>query len=440
MAMPETQREITAAPNRDVEPGYQNLIRYFDGVADVREKWISRNRTYNRELLRAVSQNVPPGSRVLEIGAGTGWLLEELKPSAGVGVDMSPAMVAKASSLRPRLRFVQGFAENVRLGETFDHIVIADTLGFVRDMQAAFENLRPHCTADTRVIVTTYNVFWRPLLNFLERVGLKMRQPESNWLSPVEITNMLTLAGFEVVKKGERLLLPVGIPLLSGLLNRFVCHLPVFYRFALIQYLVARPLGMSTNSAPSVSVIVPARNEAGNIEHILNEIPELGRETEIVFVEGGSQDETWEAIRQSAERHPERKIRYLRQTGKGKGDAVRAGFDAATGDLLMIFDADRTVPASELVKIYHALASNQGEFATGNRLVYPMEQGAMPYFNLLGNMFFKFVLSWLLGQRICDTLCGAKALSRANYRRLAAMNLLGGLDPFGDYDLSGTTT
>jgi glycosyltransferase involved in cell wall biosynthesis len=162
----------------------------------------------------------------------------------------------------------------------------------------------------------------------------------------------------------------------------------------------------------------------------------MGAGTELIFVEGHSRDDTYATIERAIREHPERRCKLLRQTGKGKGDAVRLGFEAASGDVLMILDADLTVPPESLPRFHDALASGRGEFVNGVRLVYPMDDRAMRFLNLVANRAFSVVFTWLLGQPIKDTLCGTKVLSRENYRRIAAnRSYFGEFDPFGDFDL-----
>jgi glycosyltransferase involved in cell wall biosynthesis len=186
----------------------------------------------------------------------------------------------------------------------------------------------------------------------------------------------------------------------------------------------------------SVSVIVPARNEAGNIPAIFERLPQLGPQMEIVFVEGHSQDGTRAAIEREITAHAERDCRLIQQSGVGKADAVRAGFAAARGQILMILDADLTVPPEDLTRFQAALLTGKGELINGVRLVYPMERQAMQGLNLLGNKLFSLAFSWLLGQPIKDTLCGTKVLWRRDYDRIrAGRSYFGDFDPFGDFDL-----
>jgi glycosyltransferase involved in cell wall biosynthesis len=184
-------------------------------------------------------------------------------------------------------------------------------------------------------------------------------------------------------------------------------------------------------------VVVPARNEAGNIESLIERVPRMGPDDELIFVEGHSTDGTWETIRKAAEQHGKsRRILIAQQDGRGKGDAVRKGFSLATREIFMILDADLTVPPEDLPRFYRAITGGVGEFINGSRLVYPMEDRAMRFLNMLGNRFFAYAFSFVLGQRFKDTLCGTKVLSKANYESIQRhRSFFGTFDPFGDFDL-----
>ena len=257
-------------------------------------------------------------------------------------------------------------------------------------------------------------------------------------MTVADISNLLELTGFEVIRTTQEILFPVNIPIITKFLNQFLVRVWPLNHLALTNFIIARlkPNIFEIKSQAKVSVIVPARNEEGNIDEIIMRTPEMGTGTEIVFVEGHSTDNTLDAIKKSIAKYPNKNISVFTQTGKGKGDAVRLGFSKASGDVLMILDADLTVPPEDLPKFYNALINGTGEFINGVRLVYPMEDEAMRFFNLLGNKFFSYAFSWLLGQPIKDTLCGTKVLWKKDYKRIAANRLVfGDFDPFGDFDL-----
>jgi SAM-dependent methyltransferase len=439
-ALKETlDRVDETAASRPPSQTKQALADHFDRIASGRERW-KRNKYYHAELARFVSFLVSEGARVLEIGCGGGDLLAATQPREGVGLDLSPEMVAVAAKRHPGLRFAVGDAEALNVDGTFDYVILADVIGYLEDVQLAFENLQRVTSADSRVVVTYVNHLWQPLLSLAQKLGLMTRQRRQNWLAVADIVNLLFLCDFEVITSGYRQLLPVWIPGLSWLANRVVAKLPGIRKLCLVQYVVARPVSRrppeTTNY--SVSVVIPCRNERGNIESAVERTPRLGSRTELIFVDGNSTDGTAAEIERVARQYRGRRnIRLLHQgEGIGKGDAVRKGFAAAEGDILMILDADLTVPPEDLPKFYDALASGKGEFINGTRLVYPMEQQAMRTLNLMGNKFFSLAFTWLLGQRFRDTLCGTKVLFKRDYEKIAAnRKYFGDFDPFGDFDL-----
>jgi glycosyltransferase involved in cell wall biosynthesis len=234
------------------------------------------------------------------------------------------------------------------------------------------------------------------------------------------------------------MILPADVPGLSPLLNRYVGKLPGCQRLSMYRiYALRRRESSSEPRKVSVSIVVPSRNEAGNVAAAIARTPLLGSRTELIFVEGGSTDGTWETIAAAIKdyRGP-LEISAYKQQGKGKADAVRLGFAKATGDILMILDADLTVPPEELPVFYDVIARGLGDYVQGTRLVYPMDPGAMRFFNKLGNIAFSQLFTYLLGQPIKDTLCGTKVLWRRDYERIVAgRELFGDFDPFGDFDL-----
>ena len=408
----------------------------FDRLASERESWQRRASYYYGDQRRYLRFLIPEGLRVLEIGCGLGDQLAALKPRRGLGIDLSEAMVKEATRRHPELEFLVGDGEALALDETFDVILLADLVGHVLDVEAMLKQFRRCCTPTTRIVVAYYNFLWEPFLRLLEQVGLKMPQEEQNWLSPADIRNLLRLADFEVVKAERRLLMPLGIPILSSIVNRLLAYLPGLTHLCLCHYMVARMRTAATHEPQTVTVVIPCRNEKGNIEAAVARLPSFGRHQEVIFVDGHSTDGTPDEIQRVIAQYPEKDITLLVQDGKGKGDAVRKGFTHATGDILMILDADLTMPPEDLPKFYDAITSGKGEFINGSRLVYPMEHEAMRYLNLLGNKFFSMAFSWLLGERIKDTLCGTKVLFRRDYERIVAnRSYFGEFDPFGDFDL-----
>ncbi|MFP4417697.1 MAG: glycosyltransferase [Chitinispirillaceae bacterium] len=396
------------------------------------------NRYYHERLSRVYQFIIPQGSTVLEIGCGNGRLLSALNPARGVGIDISEKAIAQAKESCPRLEFYAADVHEWDTSEQFDYIILSDIVNDLYCVQTVFERLQKFCKPQTRIIVNTYSRIWDLPLSVAAFCGLATPRLRQNWLTPEDIRNLFHLTGYETLRTWREIIFPVKVPFLTNLCNKWLIHLGPLNVLGLTNFVVARSLQACKNNvqAPKVSIIVPARNEAGHIDSILQRVPELGRGTEIVFVEGNSVDNTYEAIKAALPKYPQKECQLHRQKGKGKGDAVRLGFEMATGELLMILDADLTVAPEDLSKFYDLIVSGKAEFVNGVRLVYPMQDKAMRFINLLGNKFFSILFTWLLGQRVKDTLCGTKVLYKRDYERIRDnRSYFGDFDPFGDFDL-----
>lgn len=414
---------------------YAEISAYFDEFSRVDERWRRRNATYHRMILQIMRALVPPGSRVLEIGCGSGDLLAGLEPSHGVGVDVSPSILLAARDRHSELVFVEGPGELVELAGAFDYVVLSDLVPYVHDLLMLFENIAAHSHRRTRIIINSYNPTWRPILGLAERLSLKPRKPLKNWVSPGDVRNLLELAGLDVVSSSTRILMPKSIPVVSTFLNTVLANVWPFTKTCVSYWIVARPVAEPLGDL-SVTVVCPCRNESGHIRQIVDRLPEMGTATELIFVEGGSTDDTREAIMQAIEERPQRDISLLVQEGSGKGDAVRTGFAAAKHEVLMILDGDLSVKPEDLPKFYRAVESNRGELINGSRLVYDMERGSMRFLNMLGNKAFSWIFRAITGQHVKDTLCGTKVLHRDDYGAIASgRSFFGDFDPFGDFDL-----
>jgi SAM-dependent methyltransferase len=412
-------------------------IAHWDKVARKRDAWHGWGKSYHRRVSELYRFLAGPNQRILEIGCGRGDLLASLRPARGVGIDFSQEMIQRACQRHAALDALEWIEADARdlsaLRGPFDVIILSDLVNDLWDVQGVFEQVRVLCDSHTRLILNFYSGLWHFPLSVAQRLNLAVPMLGQNWLTREDASNMLGLAGFDVIRQSQEILWPFP---LGGLANKFLVRLWPFREFALSNFIIARPRPETSNGLPSVSIIVPARNESGNIKAIFERTPKMGSGTELIFVEGHSRDDTYTAIEREAAAHPSTSSLLLRQTGIGKADAVRLGFAKATGDILMILDADLTVPPEDLPRFYEALRSGRGEFINGVRLVYPMEKEAMRGLNFIGNKFFSSAFSWLLGQHIKDTLCGTKVLWRKDYELIAAnRSYFGDFDPFGDFDL-----
>jgi SAM-dependent methyltransferase len=433
-------RRAPRAGNVRLEAFNAERVNHWDGIARTGAAPSAFAREYHSRLTEVYRFIVPAGLRMLEVGCGAGDLLADLEPSEGLGIDFSSEMVKRASRNHPTLRFLCVDAHDLSSVEgPFDIVILSDLLNDLFDVEQVLIQLHRLCLPSTRIVLNVFSHLWEIPLRLASRLGLASPKLRQNWLTLADVRNLLHLVGFEVVDHQQDVLLPVPLPGVRTVANKFLVKLWPFRHLAITNIVVARPVAEASQlpQRPSVSVIVPARNEAGNVADILRGIPEMGGGTEIVFVEGHSKDGTYEAIEEALQESAGRRRAALyRQTGVGKGDAVRLGFEKASGDILMILDADLTVAADELPRFFDAISSGKGEFINGVRLVYPMEDEAMRFFNLVGNKFFSYAFSWLLGQPIRDTLCGTKVLWKSDYARIAQnRSYFGDFDPFGDFDL-----
>jgi SAM-dependent methyltransferase len=414
---------------------------YFDGIALSRQGKRRLNRYYWNDITGFCNYFSHEDSSVLEVGCGTGELLAGISAKRKLGIDFSPAMIKTAQAQYPGIEFKVMAAEEMCLDEKFDLIILSNLIGYLDDIQQVLQEVRKVCHEHTKIIITYYNYLWEPLLKFAEKVGLKTPSPKQNWLTLHDINNLLSISGFDVYRNAKRMIFPLYIPLLSTFLNKYVAKFPFFRFFSINFFTFAKPMLIPEevvySKKYSVSIVIPARNESGNIENAITRLPNFGKHQEIIFIEGNSTDDTWAKIQEIQKKYSAtHDIKIGRQNAKGKADAVREGYAMATGDILMILDADLTVPPEDLPKFYDAMASGKGDFINGSRLVYPMEKEAMRFLNLLGNRFFSWAFTWLLEQRFKDTLCGTKVIFRSDYYKLVKnKKYFGDFDPFGDFDL-----
>ena len=422
-------------------PRKRALRERVDDTLEEIERWRRFNAAYHDDDRKFMRFLIPPGKRVLELGCGSGHMLAALQPSYGVGIDFSAKAVERAKLLYPHLNFVLGDVENSAtlsaIEGPFDYVVLADTIGVLEDIDGTLRLIHQLCGPSTRLIIAYYSHLWEPILKTAEAVGLRNKQPQVNYIATADFLNLMDLADFEVIRQEQRQLIPRRWLGLGPLINKYLAPLPGIRQLALRSYIVGRPVRLFEDRKYSATIVIPCRNERGNIENAILRMPKFGSHQEIIFVEGNSSDDTLAECKRVREAYEGKwDIRVLRQDGIGKGDAVRKGFAAATGDVLMILDADLTMPPEALPKYHAILESGKAEFVNGTRLVYPMETEAMRPLNFIANRCFAYLFSYLVNTRMTDTLCGTKVLLRRDYEVLAReREYFGNFDPFGDFDL-----
>lgn len=422
--------DILAERKRTVAENYRQ-------ISHQRKRWIDNNRYYYESISRILRFLVEPEKKVLLLRSDLGDFLAAVRPREGLGIDYCEELAVHAKKRHPRLQFIEGDFENLPVEGVFDYVLSVNLIDDIVDVEKHFLELRKVSDERTRIIIINHNFLWYPLLKIGEKLRLKIKQPMLNWLSLSDISNLLHISGFEIITQRQAILFPKYIPLVSWIMNGFFARLPLINRLCFLQILVAKKIEKPhPESNFSVSVIVPCKNERENIAGAATRIPKMGAGTEIIFIDDKSDDGTGEEIRRWMKEFPDADIKLFLGPGISKSRAVWEGFRHATGDVLMILDADLTVMPEELPYFFSALVAGKGEFINGSRMVYPMEKEAMRPLNVIGNKFFSVIFSYVLGCPIKDTLCGTKVFWRRDYERMQKyFHTWGTEDRWGDYEL-----
>lgn len=396
------------------------------------ERW----RYYFDELARILRFVIPPDVSVAQLAPGTGDLLSRLPGVSRTGIESSPVLLALARTRHPDLELIEDDFWSLTTKKRFQYVLLSEVTDSLTDVEVVLREARRLLDPQGRMVIVTRSTLWRPLFALARRLFARTQSPFRSLLRRRDLENLLYIAGFEIVRSGRSILCPVYIPLVSFIANRVLVHLPLLSMLGAIRYVVARPMQYVRRDL-SVSIIVAARNEEGNVASLIERVPSFGSSTELIFVEGHSSDGTWDKLEHmSASYSGPHRLIIAKQEGKGKWDAVKKGFSLATGELLMILDADMTVPPEDLPRFYDAFADGRGDFINGSRLIYPMESKAMRFLNKLGNRFFAMMVGVIIGQRLTDTLCGTKVLRVRDWHRIEhAWAQVGLRDPFGDFEL-----
>ena len=412
----------------------KNIRKHYDSYAKERHQWIRKNKYYHGQMLKYYSFLVPEGSRVLELGCGIGYIIGSLKPSYGVGVDFSGETIKAARKSYPGIKFVCSAYEDFSTKEKFDYIIISGILS-ITNMQKLLQNIKKSCNPDTRIIICEYNRIWSPLLRLSEKLRLKMPEVKINELAVKDIENIININGYQLIKRDKFGLMPKYIPILSAFFNKVLAKLPLINSLCLNQFLIFR-LNEAPKDAKKVSVFLTCKDEEGNIEELVKRTPSMGGHTELVFVEGGSKDNTYGKIQEMIKKYPKKDIKLLKQKGIGPKDAIYTGFGHSKGDFIILLEADLTTPPEEISYVWDIYKKGYGEYVQGSRLVYRMNKKAMPKLNYFGNGMFAKIFTWIVGQRFTDTLSGVKAMSKERYRQFEKQkNFFRDLDPFGDFEM-----
>ncbi|MBY0110259.1 MAG: glycosyltransferase family 2 protein [Candidatus Babeliaceae bacterium] len=375
---------------------------------------------YYTFIERLYAYTIPKNSRILHFGCSNGFIIRSCKPSYAVGVDDSSFATFFLNSIpsasRSKFNFFSSL-EDVISDTPFDYIIVsASWLKYVHDAQEVFKKIQKFCSSDTRIIIEyTYSLL--PIM-------------------PQDLKHLCALTDLDIITEKRELLISVGVPLLADFLNYIIARLPIISALCLMRLYIVRQTPKIKQKEYSVSVIIPCKNEAGTIEAAVLRTPSMGTSTELILIDGNSKDSTVDVMQAMVTKYPHKNIAWFVQSAKGKKNAVEEGFACAQGEIIMILDGDITVAPEELPKFYEALASGKGECINGSRLVYPMQRGAMQPLNWFVNWTFGFMISYVIGQPIKDTLCGTKVFFKKDLKMITeSKKFFGDIDPFGDFDI-----
>ena len=220
----------------------KKVEQYFNVIAPQYDDLKAKNAYYFSEVLRLIRNEVPARSSILEVGCGTGNLISALQPSTGVGLDISPRMIAiaKHKNMNKTISFITSTPERYSTDQSFAYIVSADVIEHVPDLEPFFSALNRLAQKDTRIIITYANPLWEPILLLLEKLKLKM--PEGPHYRPAfrELQRIIKKNGLKLARRKFQTILPLRIPFLAPLLNWIWGYLPLLRRLCLLEMLLLK--------------------------------------------------------------------------------------------------------------------------------------------------------------------------------------------------------
>lgn len=383
-------------------------------IAKNLDYWREKNWYYHNQLRSVFKDFVKEDSKILQIGYGLGDIISSLYPKKGVSFDDDSNLISISRKRYSNIKFTSFDFTKLKVKDKYDYIIFPDSLEHLDDIQSVLENIHPALSSSSRIVISSVNPRWEQVFWILEKLHLKRPEPPRNWLKLDTIKNILEISGYKVIDFGFRTLIPIHIPFFSRFLNNYIKKSNFFSRFCVIQFLVAEKENFSVNNNLSCSVVIPVIGQSEALSDILNSIPKLGKKTEIIIVDGITEGAVKQNITELSKGHKNLKI-IKGDSNRGKDGLLVSGIQAADTDIVITYNDQMSIPPLELIRFYNLLASKQAEMANGLRYIYPIKGQRLRQLNIIGNLIFSFVYSWLLKQHISDPLCSIKGFYLDNY-------------------------
>lgn len=383
--------------------------------------WKEKNWYYHNQLKQIFKDVIKENSKVLQIGYGLGDILAALYPKKGVSFDDDKDILAISRRRYPIFKFTDFNFNKNKVNDKFDYVIYPNSLEHFDDIQTVFENVYPALSRSSKVVVASVNPRWEQIFYILEKLKLKRPESSRNWLRIENIKNLLEVSGYKVIDSGFRIILPVSIPLISGIINKVIRNIKILSRFCVEQFVVAQKETFSINNNLSCSVVIPTYNQAELLEYCIESIPNVGKKMQIVVVDDASSDRTEQVMKSLSKKH--HNIKYIRnERPQGEEKSLKIGIESVDLDIILTYDAKMSIPSSELVRFYNVLASKRADFVSGMRFIYPLEGQRLRQLTIIGNIIFSYLYSLFLNQRVFDPLCSIKGFYKKNYSKIKISN------------------
>tara|TARA_B110000977_G_scaffold125183_1_gene160299 strand:+ start:1495 stop:2904 length:1410 start_codon:yes stop_codon:yes gene_type:complete len=317
----------------------------------------------------------------------------------------------------------------------FDHIVIAD-IEHQKFITKNLIDLNEKIDNECRVIVLSKSIFWSTLINFYKKIK-NIGPDKNNFLPYSNLRKIFLNTNFEIVKNEKIIFFPFQFSLLTKFINQ-IFRFPVLNFFCMINLTVLKKVQKKNYQAEGkkISFIIPCKNEGGNIKFFYEKIINSTINAEFLFGNDNSSDNTLDEIKKLQQAIPNKEIKIYDGPGVCKSENVYKGINLASGEIILIYDADLTVSFDDLVNSINLLLKTDADFINCTRMIMPQQKNAMKFLNFYGNLFFAFLFSILFKQKITDTLCGTKIFFKKDWEQIKKYNnTWGAKDLWGDFDL-----